>query len=233
MTIPQIDAIIVGAQKAGTTALSRGLDFHPAVVTHKHLEFSYFVDPAEWRGSYGRAHRDAFGSLKPEDDKLILAKSVGILWLPDAQERQAEHNHATRMIAILRNPIDRAYSAFLYQKRTGREEKGISFQDAIELASERLRRDFGRFHHMESSSEWRTVWPDWQSAQRVARPRPICGWRRRHDGIWTSRRGPSKVPHSDSWAMSRSRPMSLLPIAVYRRLTFPGAVSSSCLWGSL
>lgn len=132
----RIDAMIVGAQKAGTSSLHRYLGQHPSVVTHDQLEMTYFVRDREHRLPYNEVYGRYFPA-DPGDDRVLLAKSVGVMFLPRALERLRRHNPACRALVSLRNPVDRAYSAYWYQRRKG-WETARTFEEALALEDERV-----------------------------------------------------------------------------------------------
>ena len=55
-----VDAVIVGAQKAGTSSLLRYLDQHPSIAAHRRAEFSYFVDEADYAAGYDESWQRYF-----------------------------------------------------------------------------------------------------------------------------------------------------------------------------
>lgn len=131
-----VGAVIVGAQKAGTSSLHRYLGQHPGVVTHRQLEMLYFVRDQE----YGLPYSDVYGRYFPDeldDAALLLAKSVGVMFLPEASERLRRHNADCRLLVSLRNPVDRAYSAYWYLRRKG-WETAATFEEALALEDERV-----------------------------------------------------------------------------------------------
>lgn len=138
-----VDAIIAGAQKAGTTSLHRYLGQHPQVVTHDHREMTYFVVDREYREPYRRVF-DRYFSGEVGQARLLLAKSAGVMFYPDALDRLQSHNPNCRIVVSLRNPVERAYSAYWYMRRKGRET-AASFEEAL---SARLR--------SQASSGWRS-----------------------------------------------------------------------------
>src|SRR3954462_1224231 len=118
--------LIVGAAKSGTTSLFEYLRGHPDVFMPDVKEASYF----------------AGAGVKNEADYLALfreagpARAVGeasgaYLYLPDTA--RAIHDllgPRVRIIVILRNPIDMAYSLWGHMVREGGEQLG--FFDALE-----------------------------------------------------------------------------------------------------
>jgi hypothetical protein len=131
-----IDLAIVGAQKAGTTSVASYLESHPDIVSHKEREFTYFVNDEEYASGYEKIFPSYFGS-KNEVGKKLLIKNVGLMYHSYALDRLKEHNDNCKIIVCLRNPVDRAYSAFWYMKRMGWED-AHSFEEALDLEYSRL-----------------------------------------------------------------------------------------------
>lgn len=129
-----IDAMIVGAQKAGTSSLAGYLAQHPAVCTHHRVEISYFVDDHEYAEGYEACFGRYFGHCSP--DSLLLGKSVTIMADPRLIDRVAAHNPEARVMAVLRNPVARAYSAYWWARRKGYEDLA-TFEAAIEATPDR------------------------------------------------------------------------------------------------
>lgn len=146
-----IRLMIVGAAKAGTSSLTRYLGQHPSICicicicTHKQLEMNYFVVDKNYLQGYKKNYIRYFGNCKTED-VVILGKSVGIMYLREAVKRLHAHNPDVHVIAVLRNPVERAYSAFWYEKRMGRENL-TTFEEAIEADKTRLREDSLNWRH--------------------------------------------------------------------------------------
>jgi hypothetical protein len=132
---PVIDAMIVGAEKAGTTSLLRYLSEHPEVVSHEGMEMPFFVDEELYKKGWDWAHKEYFSSKM--GGTIILAKSVGCMYWPHVPERLYAHNPNMKLIAALRNPVDRSYSAYWYAVQKGREDKK-TFEEAIAAEPERL-----------------------------------------------------------------------------------------------
>jgi hypothetical protein len=125
--------VIIGAAKAGTTALYWYLAEHPEIFMSPVKEtnfFAYGVDE-DGRLRYGdpELHRFPIRSL-PEYRRLFAAAgdvaAIGeaspiYLECPEAAERIAAVLPHTRIVCILREPVDRAYSDYLmYLRARGR-----------------------------------------------------------------------------------------------------------------
>jgi hypothetical protein len=142
--------LIVGAAKCGTTSLYYYLKQHPDVFMSEIKEPRFLSDRAANPGRGPGDDSIAQSGVRSLDDYLSLfKKSTGKKAVGEASadtlflfERtiQAIHRHLgdPRIIIILRNPVDRAYSAYNYHVRDGREK--LSFKDAL-IAEEQRRRD--------------------------------------------------------------------------------------------
>jgi len=127
--------LVIGAQKAGTTSLYAYLTAHPAVLGSSIKEvqyFSKFYDRGEdWYLSYfplelrGRAARLRAG-VRP----AVGEASATYLFHPRAPDRVQRFDAGMKLIAVLRDPVDRAYSHYQMEHRWGRER--LSFEDALD-----------------------------------------------------------------------------------------------------
>lgn len=143
-----VDFLVVGAAKAGTTTLYETLNKHPGIFIPQRKECRYFsCTLGEFAGpgpqyannvvrSLGE-YTELFKKAKPAQlcgdlspDYLFYHKNA----VPKILE---EKNDRIPIIIILRNPIDRAYSSYLYHVRDGREK--LSFEDALDAEDERRR----------------------------------------------------------------------------------------------
>ena len=140
MTLPNF--IVIGAAKAGTTALYWYLAEHPAVFMSPVKETNYFaygVGP-DGRLLYGDPEHHAFpvktlGEYEQLFAAAAQASAVGeaspiYLECPQAAERIRARLPAVRLICALRHPVDRAYSDYLMYVRS----RGRRFDPAVELS---------------------------------------------------------------------------------------------------
>lgn len=141
------DYIIIGAAKSGTSSLFFALKNHPAVIPPVTKEIHFF-DHNFARGS--RWYRAHFPST---DDRARGASGPGFatgeatpyyLAHPHAPERVAGTAPDARLIALLRDPVDRAYSHYHHQVRAKIEP--FTFEDAIDAEEERVGDDLRRLH---------------------------------------------------------------------------------------
>jgi len=131
-TLPNL--IIIGAQKAGTTSLFNWLAQHPEIYGDESLkDFNFFLDDFYYKELGIEWFSKQF---KPKNnEKIIMHGFVNYMYFYDiAIERLYEYKKKYRkdlkLIAILRNPIDRAYSAFWDAKKVTRENAS-TFEEAF------------------------------------------------------------------------------------------------------
>lgn len=125
--------LIIGAQKAGTTSLFRYLAQHPGVRAPR-LKEIHFFDLHWHRGpAWYRAH---FPLSRPQRPVVTGEASPYYLFHPLAPERAAALLPGARAIALLRNPVDRAFSHFHWEVRYGNER--LSFGQAVRREREEL-----------------------------------------------------------------------------------------------
>ncbi|MDY7109710.1 MAG: sulfotransferase [Planctomycetota bacterium] len=130
------DFLIVGAARCGTTWLYECLRRHPQVYLppEKRPEPHFFLKNAEYeRGLRYYSDRYFVGVGR---DRIAGEASTSYLYHPSVAPRIAEHLPGVRLIAILRNPVDRAFSNYIVSSRNGFEPLG--FSEAIRVEPERL-----------------------------------------------------------------------------------------------
>ena len=116
--------LIIGAMKSGTTALYYYLEQHPQIFMSPVKEPNFFCN-GEREGSDSKsvtrigAYRDLFKNV--HDEKAIGEASHCYLYEPKAVARIRQYVPDAKLVAILRDPVDRAYSHFLHKVRDGTE----------------------------------------------------------------------------------------------------------------
>jgi hypothetical protein len=134
---PLPDFLVIGAQKAGTTALYAYLRWHPGITGPSWKEVSFF-DRHWWRGE--RWYRGQFPMRV--QGRLVGEASPSYLFHPLAPERVRTLLPDVKLIALLRDPVARAYSHYQHEVALGREP--LSFADAIQAEEERMRGEVER-----------------------------------------------------------------------------------------
>jgi len=134
--------LIVGSQRCGTTSMFKTLSQHPAVlpvVLHKgvhYFDVHYDKGMPWYLGHFPLRHR-ASGVHK----RLGVAAATGesspyYMFHPLAAQRIARDMPDVRLIVLLRDPVERAYSAFTHERARGYETD--SFERALELEAGRI-----------------------------------------------------------------------------------------------
>ena len=143
--------LIIGAAKAGTTSLYHYLGQHPQVYMSPVKEPKFFAlegQQLDYRGP-GDAERMKSASVTTLQDYQELFEGVSTeiavgeastlyLYSEKASASIKHHLPEVKLIAVLRNPVDRAYSNFLYLVRDGIEQLN-DFSQALEAEESRIR----------------------------------------------------------------------------------------------
>lgn len=154
MALP--DFLLVGAPKTGTTALHVALAKHPELFLSTNKEPKFFLadGPPPTGGGPGDAqtYREyvwrqadyehlfapaAAGMLKGESTTLYLRD-------PAAHRRMKALIPNAKLIAVLRDPVDRAHSNWTHLRSAGLEHEG-DFLAACQLEHQRASRGWGPF----------------------------------------------------------------------------------------
>ena len=142
--------LIIGTQKGGSTSLFKYLEEHPDVLPPLGKEVHYFdfhyASGVNWyRGRFPYAHWLRRGAL-------TLDATPYYMMHPLAPRRAADLLPGVKLIALLRNPVDRALSHYQHEVRGGRET--LSFVDALDRESERLAGEEERLQREPSYYSW-------------------------------------------------------------------------------
>ncbi len=131
MTYRLPDFVVVGAQRSGTTSLYRYLDGHPGIfmapTKEVHFFDRHFDKGIAW---YGRQFEGA------RRHQVVGEATPRYMADPRAIELLAEVVPSARLVALLRNPVERAYSHYWMERARGREPR--SFEEAIAAEEESM-----------------------------------------------------------------------------------------------
>jgi hypothetical protein len=166
--------LIIGAQKAGTTALYYYLAEHPRIVPSRDKEIGFFAPElfADWpehpnhrilctRGgtvfedprSYRRAaawyHRQFPWPHELGRERLTFEATPEYLYYPRAAKRIFDYDPRMKLVVLLRDPVERAFSAWNMYRSFGSYRPGIyasrretrDFETAIRAELDELRAD--------------------------------------------------------------------------------------------
>lgn len=152
--------LIIGAAKSGTTSLYYYLKKHPQVYMSPVKEprfFSFENQVLSFKDSQGDNEKANETSITRLEDYLSLfngvshQKAIGeaspvYMYYPETYKRIKERIPDVKLIAILRDPVDRAYSSYLHLKRLGLEPC-TSFEKALCKEKMRIKENWGLLYH--------------------------------------------------------------------------------------
>jgi hypothetical protein len=134
------DFLLIGAMKAGTSTLIAELATHPQVIRSRRREIHFFGSRFDRGVNWYRSHFPTGYELR-KHNAITGEGSTSYL----ANKRCAPRIKAilpqVRMIALLRDPVDRAISNYFHERRTGREPLPIT--EAFAAEDDRLDRKRG------------------------------------------------------------------------------------------
>ncbi len=156
MTMPNF--LIVGAAKAGTTALHAYLKQHPQIYMTSQKETNFFALEGETINFQGPGDKETNdfsivslpvyqAEFKGVTNEVAIGESSPFyLYSPKAPERIRAHLSNVRLIIILRNPVERAYANFLHLIRDDREPHK-DFAQALQDEPKRIKQNWEWFWH--------------------------------------------------------------------------------------
>jgi hypothetical protein len=134
--------LIIGGQRCGTTSMYRTLAQHPAVLKAvRHKGVHYFDTDYERGRSWYLAHFPLRRSARAVQRRLGVSaltfeSSPYYMFHPLAAERIAQDLPDVKVIVLLRDPVERAYSAHAHELARGYEDQ--DFETALALEDSRL-----------------------------------------------------------------------------------------------
>jgi hypothetical protein len=131
--------LVVGVPKAGTSSIYHYLNQHPQVYMSPFKEPHFFSFEGECKPDWGITDLESYHSLfnGTENEVAFGEASTWYLYSQTAAERIKHHIPNVKIIMMLRNPIDRAYSSFLFNIQCGWESIS-DFEEALHLESSRI-----------------------------------------------------------------------------------------------
>jgi len=152
MRPPQPDFLIIGAPKAGSTALHEALATHPQLYAAPVKEPKHFLtadrrpDPATHRGPgdahsarewvWRRADYEGLFAAAPTQS-LRFESTPFYLWSQASHPRIAARLPDVKLIAVIRDPVDRAFSNWTHLWADGLEPEP-DFRTACRLEPQRI-----------------------------------------------------------------------------------------------
>lgn len=158
------DFLIVGAQRCGTTSLFKTLAQHPAVlpaVLHKGVHYfdKHYGRGMAWYRGHFPLQASAWRAERRTGTRPVTGESSPYyMFHPLAGQRIASDLPGVRLVVLLRDPVERAYSAYTHERARGYESE--TFERALELEPARVAGEYDRFvadpfydsHHLQHNA---------------------------------------------------------------------------------
>ena len=156
--------IIAGFPKCGTTSLHHYLNEHPEIFMPEQKELHFFTFKIlsklkngpkddivkEMQINSSEKYLSYFQNVKKEI--AIGDASPSYINYPSEFQKIKQYLNDPKVIIILRDPINRAYSNYLHLKREHRET--MSFKDAIAVEEERMKNKYSDFWYYKFNSTY-------------------------------------------------------------------------------
>jgi len=125
------DFLIVGAQKSGTTSLFSILKQHSRIIGAYKKEIHFFDDDEQYAANaYYKYHQHFPLPHKVKKNQLTFEATPSYLYHPEVAKRIKLYNPNIKLIIILRNPAQRALSAWsMYHYQAEQHEKYFYMHD--------------------------------------------------------------------------------------------------------
>jgi hypothetical protein len=134
--------LIIGGQRCGTTSMYRTLSQHPAVlkaVLHKGVHYfdTSYGEGMAWYRSHFPLELTATGVARRTGVRpLTFESSPYYMFHPLAADRINRDLPGVKLLVLLRDPVERAYSAHAHELARGFETE--DFESALALEDQRL-----------------------------------------------------------------------------------------------
>jgi hypothetical protein len=149
--------VVIGAARSGTTALYQYLSQHPRIFLTEPKEPHYFALAGTTPAFTGPGDRQTINRLAVTDreayrqlyrdarpDQVRGEGSVSTMYYPEAITRLREEVPDARLLCMLRDPVDRAFSAYGFMRTRG-WEPCPTFEEALDDEPRRIE---AGWHHI-------------------------------------------------------------------------------------
>lgn len=137
----KVDFLIVGTQKGGTTALASFLGQHPQIFMPQTKEVHFFDRTCEYLDtSTGLPRYNAYHArFKVARSHQLWGEATPIyMFLPVAAARIHDYHPGIKLIFLLRNPVERAFSQYKMERGRNWERWPFALAAALEFPRVRL-----------------------------------------------------------------------------------------------
>src|ERR1700720_4512906 len=130
----KVNFVIGGTQKGGTSALDSFLRQHPEICMAETKKELHFFDRAEDDRDYKKYH----SNFQPKSQHRVIGEASPIyMYWETAPYRIWNYNPKMKWLLTLRNPVERAFSAWNMERKRGAEK--LPFKEAVAKEPERCR----------------------------------------------------------------------------------------------
>ena len=153
MTVGIPNFVVIGAAKSGTTSLHGWLSQHPQIFVPRQKELHFFAAPWLRENCHGPGDTRVLQDLATTRDEYLAHyrdaagySAIGDIspsyfaWWP-SRDAIREHLGTPRILLLLRDPVEKAFSQYTHLLRDGREK--LSFWDGLQAEPERARQGYG------------------------------------------------------------------------------------------
>lgn len=142
------DFVVVGGQRCGTTSLFKNLADHPQVLRpgiEKGIDYFtlHSAESLDWYRSHFPVRATAELRTRRAGGPAVFEACTYYMFHPQAVPRMAEVLPDVKLIAMLRDPVERAFSAYKHEFARGFETEP-DFERALDLEDERLEGEIER-----------------------------------------------------------------------------------------
>jgi len=142
------NAFIVGVQKAGTTTLDDWLSQHPQIYCYDSLKDVHLFGVQDTKEIERRLLQEP---VAYNNEPVVLQSAVNYIFYPHMLKAIKETCPKAKLIMIIRNPVDRAISAYVYFQKMLREkrnaEEALLYKPADSLTFNKDNNDFTYIEH--------------------------------------------------------------------------------------
>ncbi len=160
MTLPNF--FIFGATKSGTSSLYFYLKQHPDIfmpgVKEPHF-FGFRPDEEVWEVRNGETRKNGYAVTNSDAYQKLFEAGTGIkargeasvmyIYLEGSEKRIHAQVPDAKLVAVLRNPVERAYSAYLHLIRE-EDELCATFMDALDAEPKRVAEGWAPLYHYQN-----------------------------------------------------------------------------------
>lgn len=158
MNLPNF--LIIGAAKAGTSSLHYYLSQHPQIFMPTLKEPKFFALEGEelnFQNPDQAINHDSINNLSDyqqlfrgvTNETAIGEASPVYLYSEKAAHRIRRYIPKTKLIVVLRNPVDRAFSCYTHLRREGYET--LSFEAALQAEEQRIKNNWAHLWHYQQA----------------------------------------------------------------------------------